>query len=43
MSHHKHLWVQTTFLEAQMKDGKLDRTEDRQKVPDVFTKETQPD
>jgi hypothetical protein len=31
--------VQTTFLEAQLKDGKLDRPEDRQKVADVFTKD----
>ena len=32
--------VQTTFLEAQLKDNKLDTPEDRQKVADVFTKET---
>ncbi len=32
--------VQTTFLEAQLKDNKLDTPEDRQKVAAVFTKET---
>jgi hypothetical protein len=32
--------VQTTFLEAQLKDNKLQTPEDRRKVADVFTKET---
>ncbi len=32
--------VQTTFLEAQLKDNKLDTPEDRQKVAAVFIKET---
>ncbi len=32
--------VQTTFLEAQLKDNKLVTPEDRQKVVAVFTKET---
>ena len=32
--------VQTTFLETQLKDNKLDTPEDRKKVADVFTKET---
>ena len=32
--------VQTTFLEAQLKDNKLETPEDRRKVAAVFTKET---
>ncbi len=32
--------VETTFLESQLKDNKLDTREDRQKVAAVFTKET---